>query len=159
MNMIETNVRGELNYAFLLASNYVIEEIAAVTAAKVSNEYSYFIKKRFSDYFETGTGKLQGSKLKNTVDTIGVYRRSGKGKKKAVFVIRAGLGVRGNLNYLSGLYRGEATSRSGKTFHYYKPRNLITETWRDFGGQKRLSEVFDSIAESRLEIKRLQGNR
>jgi len=158
MNMIETNVRGEFNYAFELGSRYLIEDIAAATAAKVSNEYAYFVKKRFPDYFNTGTGKLKGTKTKNTIDTIGVYRRSGKRKKEAVFVIRAGLGIKGSLNYLAGLYKGKATTQSGKEFTYLRARNLITETWQDFGGQKRLSQVFDNIASARLDIKRLMGN-
>ena len=138
--MITTDIKGELNLNTVYGNN-LVEEIASATAAKVSNEFAYYIRKnRYHDYFEKDTGK--------TSDSIGVYRRSGR---KPVYVIKAGLNIKGSLNYLAGLYKGQAVSRSGKKFNYYKPRNLIVPGWRDFKGDLRLRDAFQQILENKIK--------
>ena len=138
--MIKTEISGELNLKTIYG-NDLVEDIASATAARVGNEFAYYIKKnRFNSLFENQTGK--------TLDSIGVYRKTGR---KPTFVIKAGLNIKGSLNYLAGLYRGQSVSRSGKKFSYYKPRDLIVPSWQSFGGDKRLNDVFQIILEKRIK--------
>jgi len=138
--MITTEIKGELNLKSIYG-NDLVEDIASATTAKVSNEFAHFIREnRYYNYFEKDTGK--------TLSSIGVYRKSGS---KPVYVIKAGLGIRGSLNYLAGLYKGQAVSRSGKTFSYYKPRDLIVPGWQEFNGDNRLHTAFKEILKNRIE--------
>jgi len=129
-------------------SKDLVEDIAHSTAAKVSNELSSYIKNnKWNDYFKTGTGKLIGSKDRNTVDTFGVYKL----KTKPIYVTGAGRGVKGHLNYLSGLYSGQAKSSSGKTFSYDRPRPVLETAFREFGVEKRLRDTFRHILDERIK--------
>lgn len=97
---MEMQSSGEL---FNLPPDF-IKELSARTVARVSGEYSRYLKEqRFDELFNNQTGETKGS--------IGTYRAEGKNPG---YVVKAGIGIKGSLNYLAGLYRGEAVSGSGK---------------------------------------------
>ena len=138
--MIKAQLSGEMSLYKMFGYD-LVEDIASATAAKTANEFANYVRdNRFNSLYNNKTGE--------TKDSIGVYRLRGK---NPVFASRAGLGVRGNLNYLAGLYRGYATSRSGNTFSYDKPRDLITTAWRDFGGEGKINQYFHEILQKRIK--------
>ena len=46
------------------------------------------------------------------------------------------------LNYLAGLYRGEAVSRSGKKFMYARPREVINTGWASWAGNQNIEVIY-----------------
>jgi len=105
-----------------------IEEVGAKSVASASRRFLEYLKNhRFDELFNDQTGETKGS--------IGTYRFKGE---KPVYVVKAGCGITGNLNYLAGLYRGKAHSRSGKEFSYARKRDLINESWKKWGGTGKL---------------------
>ena len=102
-----------------------IEDVSARTIAKVSNDFGNFVKtQRFASYFENQTGE--------TIKTFGAKRIRGK---TPAFAVRAGLGIKGSLNYLAGLYRGSMKTQSGKIINFSRKRNILEESWKAFEGK------------------------
>ena len=146
-SMIQTEFPSTIGLYDIFGQN-LIEALAHSTASTVSNELAGFVKRnKWDDYFKTGTGKQKGSKDRNTVDTIGVYKL----KTKPIYVTGAGRGVKGYLNYLAGLYRGQAKTESGKVFSYYKPRPVLNTAFREFGVERRLRVVFDEKVREQIK--------
>jgi len=128
--MIDSEIKG--NISLKPIEEFFIREVSARSVAKVSREFSDFLKyRRFGDLFKDQTGE--------TRESIGIHRH--KSKKIPGYVIRAGIGIPGNLNYLAGLYRGQAVSRSGKVFSFARQRNLIDDGWRIWGGEQKAVAV------------------
>ena len=136
--MIKTEMAG--NISLKPISDFFVENLAASAASRIANEFALYVKQhRFDEYYENKTGETKGS--------IGVYRGTAK---KPVFVVKAGLGIRGSLNYLAGLYKGEAVSRSGKTFSYARPRDLIKTGWKEFGGAGKLQSLYEQTLQRKI---------
>ena len=134
--MISSEIKGNINLKPI--EEFFIRDIAARSVAKVSREFSDFLKyRRFGELFNDKTGE--------TRESIGLHRT--RGKKVPAYVVRAGLGVPGNLNYLMGLYRGRAVSRSGKVFSFARQRNLIDDGWRIWGGEQKAIAVGQEMLE------------
>lgn len=137
--MIKAEASG--NISLMPLGDDFVREIGAAAASKVANDFTWYLKnRRFLDYFENQTGE--------TKESIGVFRARGK---KPAFVAKAGLGIRGSLNYLAGLYRGQAVSRSGKTFHFARKRDFIKGGWKDFEGQGRLKLAYNEILKRKIK--------
>jgi hypothetical protein len=120
-----------------------IEEVGAKSAASASHRFAEYLKNhRFDELFNDQTGETKGS-----IDT---YRFKGK---KPAYVVKAGVGIPGNLNYLAGLYRGEARSRSGKLFSYARKRDLIIEGWKKWGGDRMLQSASRETLEKMIAEK------
>ncbi len=137
--MMKTEAEGSISLT-ALEENFV-EIVAAKTVAKVSNLFSDYLKdKRFEVLFDSKTGETRKS--------IGVFRSNAK---NPAYIVKAGLGIPGNLNYLAGLYRGEAVSRSGKKFAYARPRDLINTGWTAWGGDRNIENIYDQILKKVLK--------
>jgi len=131
---------GGINLRAIYGDN-LVADIASSTAAKLANEFAWYVRfHRFDELFENTTGE--------TKDSIGVYRKRGK---NPVFIVKAGLRIRGSLNYLAGLYKGQAKSQSGKTFSYYKQRDLFTRGWIEFGGREKQAVYYQQMLEKRIK--------
>ena len=129
--MITLEVSGSIG----LPPSDFIEELAAKSVASTSRRFAEYLKnRRFDELFETKTGK--------TKESIDIYRYK---SKNPAYVVKAGVGIPGNLNYLMGLYRGRATSRSGKVFSYARPRDLLTEGWKAWGGEGKLQAASEEM--------------
>jgi len=154
--MISAEIKGG-NISLMPLGDDFVESMAASTSAKIANEFGDFIKnRRFDELFESHGG-VKGSIGKVfTKDTIGAYRKKGK---VPVYIVRAGLGVPGNLNYLAGPYRGKAVSRAGKVFSYEKKRDLINDGWKAWGGDQKAALIGEELAEKKVSEgeKKLEG--
>ena len=145
--MISAEIKGG-NISLMPLGDDFVESLAARSVAKISSEFAKFIKnRRFDELFNSQTGK--------TKESIGAYRYK---SKAPTYLVRAGLGIPGNLNYLAGLYRGKAVSRSGKVFQYEKKRDLINDGWNAFGGDSKVTDLYENTlnkaigeAEAKLE--------
>ena len=145
--MITTERKG--NISLKPIEEFFIRDISARSVAKVGREFSDFLKyRRFGELFEDQTGE--------TRESIGLHRARGK---KPAYVVRAGIGIPGNLNYLKGLYRGRAVSRSGKVFSYARQRNLIDDGWRIWGAEQKAVAVGEEMLQRAVNEaeKKLEG--
>ena len=135
---LETETRGGIS---LKPYGDLIESVAARSIASASGMFAEFLKnRRFDELFENRTGETKNS--------IGSYRYKGK---KPAYVVKAGAGIKGGLNYLLGLYRGyRGVSGSGKVM-YTKKRDLITGGWKDWGGEGRLEAVSEEMLERMIK--------
>ena len=132
--MITAEAKGFDGLTDFLQSAF-IEEAAARSIASASGKFTEFLKNsRFDELFNEQSGKTKSS--------IAKYRYK---TKNPVYVVKAGAGIRGNLNYLAGLYKGQAVSRSGKVFHYSRKRDLITEGWKAWGGKEKLETIGEAM--------------
>jgi len=129
-----------------------IEEVGAKSVASASHRFIEYLKNhRFDELFDEGSD--ENRKMKNgglrisTRESIGTYRFKGK---KPVYVVKAGVGIPGNLNYLAGLYRGKARSRSGKEFSYARKRDLLREGWKKWGGNEMLQSASQEMLEKMI---------
>jgi hypothetical protein len=121
----------------------LIEELGAKSVASASRRFSEYLKnQRFDALFDDQTGETKGS--------IGAYRFKGE---KPAYLVKAGIGIPGNLNYLAGLYRGRAHSRSGKEFSYARKRNLIVEGWKKWGGEAHLQSASQEMLQKLIAEK------
>jgi len=137
--MIKTDITGTISLK-PFGTDFV-EDIAAASAAKIANEFASYIRQhRFDEYYKNQTGETKNS--------IGVFRMK---SKVPAFTVRAGLGIRGNLNYLAGLYKGKSVSRSGKTFSYARPRDLMKSGWREFGGEGKLQHIYEQTLAKKIK--------
>jgi len=131
---LETEIKGGFD---TILYNGFIEEIAARTAASASGRFAAYLRTQpLNEYFESDNGFLD-----KVTGSIGVFRQRGK---NPVFMVRAGLGIPGSLNFLAGLYRGKT-----KKFEYTRKRDLLGDGWKSWGGEGRLE------AESEAALERL----
>jgi hypothetical protein len=122
--MIKVVSSGDFN----MPDSDFLEVLAATSAAGASHRFLEFLKnRRFNELFQNQTDE--------TRESINTYRLRGK---KPAYVVKAGVGILGNLNYLAGLYRGKAVSKSGKVFSYARKRDLIKDGWKAWGGEGKL---------------------
>ena len=136
--MIDTEIKGSISLKPI--EEFFIENIAARTTAKTAAEFVNYLKnRRFDELFENQTGK--------TRESIGLYRWK---SKAPAYVVKAGVGVPGNLNYLAGLYRGKAVSRSGKVFSYARKRDLITEGWKVWDGDTQMANIGENMMQKSI---------
>ena len=117
------------------------ENVAAVSVATASGRFTAYLRnQRFHKYFEDRTGETRGS--------IGRYRYK---TKAPAYVVKAGVGIPGSLNYLAGLYRGRAVSRSGKVFDYKGgARPMLEESWKAWGGKGKLETISEEVLEKMI---------
>jgi len=145
--MITTEIKGYMSLASLEA--WFIRDISARSVAKVGREFSDFLKyRRFGELFKDQTGE--------TRESIGLHRH--KSKKIPGYVIRAGIGIPGNLNYLAGMYRNDRVTSSGKKF-YSKQRNLIDGGWKLWGAEQKAVAVGEKMLQRAVNEaeKKLEG--
>ena len=136
--MIECETSGSISLKPL--ESYFTETMSGRIVAKVSSVFARYLKKEsFGGYFKDITGK--------TRESIGFYRFKGK---NPAYAVKAGAGVPGNLNYLSGLYRGRAVSQSGKAFEYSRKRDMLEESWAKWGGYSRAAEIGEEVMKKHL---------
>ena len=133
---LESEVKGGL----FLGTELFIEDLAGRCVAKTAFEFAEYLRaRRFSDLFVSRTG--------GTLKSIGAFRAGGNNPS---YIIKAGIGVPGNLNYLAGLYRGKALSRSGKPFDYAKKRDLLRGGWAAWNGNQKMGELSEQVAQKML---------
>ncbi|MCL2205705.1 MAG: hypothetical protein FWB82_04205 [Treponema sp.] len=145
--MINSEVKG--NISLKPIEEFFIRDIAARSVAKVGREFSDYLRnRRFNQLFDDQTGK--------TRESIGLHRRKGK---TPAYIVRAGIGIPGSLNYLKGLYRGHAVSRSGKVFSFARQRNLIDDGWKMWGGKQKAVAVGEEMLQRAVNEaeKKLEG--
>jgi len=134
--MIKSEVKGSVNLGAI--ENDFVREVGAKSVATASRRFVEFLRyRRFDQLFNSDTGE--------TRDSIDTYRY--KSKKMPAYVVKAGVGIPGNLNYLAGLYRGHAVSRSGKVFSFARQRNLIDDGWKAWGGDRELVATSEQTLE------------
>ncbi len=116
-----------------LPTEFEVEELSAKVVASSSAQFAKWLRNsRFEKLFENRTGE--------TKESIGLYRAKGK---NPAYMVKAGVGIPGSLNYLAGLYRGKAKSKSGKEFSYAAPRDLLTDGWRIWHGEQKVKEAYE----------------
>jgi hypothetical protein len=132
---VETEIKGSVDLSKI--SDFLLSALAGRTTAKVAGRFAEYLKnRRFEDLYENRTGE--------TKESIGAYRYK---SKTPAYIVKAGLGIPGNLNYLAGLYRGEAVSRSGKRFSYARKRDLINDGWASWGGGAKIESAYNEVLE------------
>jgi hypothetical protein len=137
---------------------FFIETLSGKAVAKVAAVFTQYLKDvQFKNFFVNRTDE--------TRESIGLYRGT---SKKPVYVVKAGVDITGSLNYLMGLYRGEVNesvrkTKSGKiipvkAFRYSRPRNMLEESWKRWGGDEKAKAVGNEMidryikeAEEKLE--------
>jgi len=158
--MITTEIKGYMSLASLEA--WFIRDISARSVAKVGREFSDFLKyRRFGELFEEGNAENRRSRKNgreriSTRESIGMHRH--RSKKIPGYVIRAGIGIPGNLNYLAGMYRNDRVTSSGKKF-YTKQRNLIDGGWKLWGAEQKAVAVGEEMLQRAVNEaeKKLEG--
>jgi hypothetical protein len=142
--MIKAEITGDFN----IPHPDFIETLGAKSVSSASHRFVEFLKnRRFYELFNEGLGLRDKKGMflgSHTVDTIDTYRFKGK---HPTYVVKAGVGITGNLNYLAGLYSGRAVSKSGKVFSYARKRDLINDGWKAWGGEGKL----EAASEEQLE--------
>jgi len=144
MSLVSAEAEGGINLPIV---DYFLEKLAARTVAKVSGEFAKHLERqRFNELFEDRTGKTKKS--------IGAYRDR---SRVPAYIVKAGLGIPESLNYLAGLYRGRAVSRSGNPVSYSQRRDLINGGWKAWGGDGKINAAYEEmlkkvIGESEAEI-------
>jgi hypothetical protein len=149
--MIESETKGGFN--FKPFSEYFFESISARITAKTAAEFVGYLKnRRFDELFHEGSiknrrGKKTGLIRISTRDSIGMYRYK---SKKPAYTVKAGIGIPGSLNYLEGLYKGGAVSKSGKPINYTRKRDLITGGWKSWGGVAKTASIGEAVLQKAL---------
>ena len=137
--MIQAEAKGFDGPSAFLQSDF-IEEVGAKSVASASGRFAEFLKnRRFDELFNDDTGETKGS--------IGKYRYK---TKNPAYVVKAGVRIPGNLNYLAGLYRGHAVTKSGKVFSYARKRDLINDGWKSWGGKGKLEAISEEMLEKMI---------
>jgi len=112
--------------------NHFVEIIAARTVARVSGNFANYLRNvRFPQLFEERTGQTRNS--------IDAYRAKGN---NPAYLVRAGVGIPGNMNYLINLYKGRGKSSTGSYFNYAKKRDLINEGWKQYDGESKMAMIY-----------------
>jgi hypothetical protein len=131
------------NYPNLRESGVWVETLGAKTAAKTAAEFTAFLRntefgKHFKDRdVKRKRGTTPAGTTRNSID---FYRM--KKPKVPTYLISPGVGIPGHLNYLYGMAKGEAKTRSGKVFNYSKKRNVVLSGWEAWGGDSRLGGIY-----------------
>ena len=122
---------------------YFTENVTAKGIATASRRFvEYLRNERFHEYFKSHKPKEE---TRNSIDT---YRYK---TKDPAYVVKAGVGIPGSLNYLAGLYRGQAVSRSGKVFDYKGgARPMLEESWKAWGGKGTLEAITLEVLEKMI---------
>ena len=159
--MITSETKGSITFKPI--EDFFIRDLAARSVAKVAREFSDFLKYRqFDQFFNDGNAENRRSRKNgreriSTRESIGFHREATK--KIPAYAVRAGIGIPGNLNYLAGLYRGHAVSRSGKVFSFARQRNLIDDGWRIWGAEQKAVAVGEEMLQRAVNEaeKKLEG--
>ena len=143
--MIQAETKGFDAFSAFLRST-AIEEAGAKAVASASGRFVEFLKSsRFDELFKSHGGKKGKHGNVYTRDTIKTYRYARR--KEPTYMVMAGVGISGSLNYLAGLYRGQATTKSGKVFSYARKRDLVKGGWKAWGGKGKLEAAGEAALE------------
>jgi hypothetical protein len=108
-----------------------VENIAAKSLALISALFAEYLRanKLSGQVYPALTGETRES-----TKQYAARKRFGT----PAYIVRPGVGIPGNLNYLYGMARGYAV-RNGEAFRYDHPRPFLKEGWREFraGGKVR----------------------
>ena len=138
--MIKGEIEGFDGLSKFMRSDF-IEDVSAISAGSASRGFVEFLRNtHFDKLFNDQTGET-----KSSIDT---YRYRGK---NPAYVVKAGVRIPGNLNYLAGLYRGRARTKSGKIFQYGRPRDLIIGGWKAYGGYEKLAATIQRVLNKKIE--------
>jgi hypothetical protein len=86
-----------------------------------------------------------------TRDSLKSYRMTKKYGVVPAYMVRPGVGIPGSLNYLYGMARGFAFSKSGKQFYYARPRPFMKEAWEEWGGKKQVRSYAEAVKDSYIQ--------